>query len=177
MRKAVSAIVSLLMIASAPALAVDYIQPFVPNAEMVGEGRLRVFMLDVYDAQLYAPKGDLNNEEPLALRLSYLRDIPGKKIADRSLDEMRDQDRWSAEQLEAWHEKMLNVFPDVKKGDELTGVLTKNNQTVFLMGGQEIARIEDSNFGTAFFNIWLSEKTGAPTLRKKLLGQLAEAQR
>ena len=174
MRKVVLTI-ALCLLGTMPAFAADYIDRYVPAAEIVGEGRLRVFMLDVYDAELYAPNGEFASGEPLALRLSYLRSIPGKKIADRSLDEIKDQERWDDGKLEAWHQEMLELFPDVEEGDVLTGVLTKSGETLFFKDGEKIATVEDPEFGTAFFNIWLSEGTNSPTLRKKLLGKLAEA--
>lgn len=153
------------------ASAADYIQAYVPSAKPVGEGRLTVFFWDVYDATLYAPEGDLETDEPFALRLAYLREIPGKKIADRSIEEIRDQGMADEVKLATWHEQMRNIFPDVEEGVTLTGV-SDDGTAHFYFNGKKIGSIKDDEFTTAFFDIWLSKNTSAPSLRKKLLGAL-----
>lgn len=153
-----------------PVQARDAIGANVPNAETVGQGRLRVFFLDVYDATLYAPNGHLNEDKPFAIELSYLRSISGKKIAERSAEEIRNQGFGDEVKLAAWYEQMRNIFPDVVEGDIITGVYTKSGETVFYRQDQEIGRIKDVEFSHHFFNIWLSENTSSPDLRRKLLG-------
>lgn len=153
------------------ASAADFITKYVPDARIVGEGRLRVFMLDVYDATLLAPKGKLQSGKPLALQLVYLREISGKKIADRSRDEIKDLGLTDDAKLALWHAEMLRIFPDVQENTNLTGILTSSGSAVFYMDGKNIGEIKDPGFGKAFFDIWLSPKTSAPKLRQKLLGQ------
>ena len=153
-----------------PAYAFDYIRQYVPRAQKVGQGRLTYLLWDVYDATLYAPGGAWQKDQPFALQLSYLRDITGKKIADRSVEEMRNQALADEVQLATWHAQMSNIFPDVGEGISLTGVYTKDGVTVFYRDNNEIGRIEDPEFSRAFFGIWLNEATSAPDLRRKLLG-------
>ena len=43
---------------------------------------------------------------------------------------------------------------------------------VFYKDNTEIGRIKDPAFSVAFFNIWLGDKTSAPELRRKLLGEV-----
>ena len=150
----------------------DSFQSYVPEAQKVGEGRLTYLFWDVYDAELYAPKGSLSLDKPFALKLSYLRPIPGKKIADRSIEEMRAQGVEDEIKLATWHEQMNRIFPDVDQGVDLTGVYTSKGETVFYQGSTVIGKIKDKEFSRAFFDIWLSEQTSAPDLRKKLLGQV-----
>jgi len=52
-----------------------------------GSGSYRWFGLRVYDATLWA--GNDPTQPPLALRLTYQRDIRGSDIAEASVDEMR----------------------------------------------------------------------------------------
>jgi hypothetical protein len=106
----------------------------------------------------------------LALKLSYLRTLRGRKIADRSIEEMRGIGITDEVKLAAWHTQMRNIFPDVQDGVSLTGVWTASGESIFFKNGQEIGRIKDPDFGKAFFDIWLSDKTSAPRLRQKLLG-------
>ena len=157
-----------------PVYANDYIKPHVPNLSEVGEGRLTYLFWDVYDAELLAPNGEWKAEGPYALRLSYLRNIEGEKIADRSIEEMRDQGNKNEVQLAGWHTQMNKIFPDVQDGTTLSGICTKQQETIFFEDGKEIGRIKDPEFTRAFFNIWLSEKTSAPDLREKLLRQASD---
>ena len=110
--------------------------------------------------------------QPFALKLSYLREIEGKKIADRSIEEMRDQGIQDEVKLATWHSQMRNIFPDVDAGINLTGISTDKGEAVFYKDNLEIGRISDPQFSKAFFDIWLNEQTSAPDLRRKLLGAL-----
>jgi hypothetical protein len=171
MRKIIALGLIFMTLLSTPLLAAaDYITAYIPEARAIGQGRLSVFMFDVYDATLYTSDGKWQEGQPLALELKYLREIEGYKIADRSAEEMRNQGLEDEVEIAAWHAQMRKIFPNVQEGVTLTGVLTSENHTVFIKNGQEIGRIKDPNFGRAFFNIWLNEKTSAPKLRKKLLG-------
>lgn len=172
MHKVVRTACALAVLGISPATAAEFIQQHVPSAKIVGEGRLSVMFWDVYDAELLAPEGKWEQTSPFALKLSYLRDIKGKKIADRSAQEMRDQGFDDEVKLAAWHAQMRNIFPDVYEGITLTGVYTKSGETVFYKNEKKIGQIQDPEFGKLFFDIWLSEETNAPGLRQKLLGSL-----
>lgn len=143
----------------------------VPNAAEVGTGRLTYMMWDVYDATLYAPEGVYSPTRPFALELAYLRDIPGEKIVNRAVDELRGQGQHDDQTLQQWKEWMQQAFPDVADGDQITGVHDGDGVTVFYFNGQKTSRINDADFTRAFFAIWLSEDTNAPDLRQKILGQ------
>jgi hypothetical protein len=169
MRKPFSLFVIFLLSAS-PVIADDVAQKYIPNAEKVGSGRLSFVFLDVYDATLYAPNGEWNAHTPYALSIRYFREIEGADIAKRSVEEMRKQGFSDEEKLAEWHTEMRGIFPNVKDGSELTAVLTPQKSTEFYSGGKHIGSIKEAEFGTHFFNIWLSEKTSEPELRRKLLG-------
>lgn len=148
----------------------NFITEKVPNAQVVGEGRLIVWLWKVYDATLYAPDGVWSQEKPFALRLRYLRDFTGEEISKRSLKEMRQQGYLNEVKLSRWYDQMVAVFPDVSAGDELTGVFVPNKATHFYDKTKLKGSIEDQEFGIQFFDIWLNEKTSEPKLRKKLMG-------
>ena len=142
----------------------------VPEATSVGTGRLTYLFWDVYDATLYAPKGEWSREKPFALTLHYLRHLDGHAIADRSVQEMRQQGFDDEVRLATWHTQMQDIFPDVQDGTKLTGIFVPGGATEFYLGDQHIGAIHDPMFGQWFFNIWLSEYTSEPQLRRKLLG-------
>ena len=163
---------ALALLGITPSYALDHIRAFVPAAEKVGEGRLTYMLWDVYDASLYAPQGNWDPRQPFALQLSYLRELDGKKIADRSVEEMRAQGITDEIKLATWHAQMRKIFPDVDMGVSLTGVYTEQGTAIFYRNDVEIGRINDPQFSKAFFDIWLNQKTSAPDLRRKLLGSL-----
>lgn len=147
----------------------SYIASDVPDARMVGEGRMTYLTMDIYDAMLYAPEGKLSHERPFALSLTYLRSLRGVRIADRTVEEMRQQGFHDELTLAAWHNTLQDMFPDVGNGTTLTGVLKEDGTTVFYRDGTEIGHISDTRFGPKFFSIWLSPDTSEPGLRRQLL--------
>jgi hypothetical protein len=170
MHKAILTLCALIMLGITPVYAMSHILNHIPNAKIVGEGRLTYLFMDVYDAALYAPEGSLDRAKPFALQLSYLREVSGQTIADRSLEEISDQGLFDETQLATWHTQMKNIFPDVDEGMALTGVHLESGETIFYLNLAEIGRITDPEFSKAFFGIWLNEKTNVPNLRRKLLG-------
>jgi len=145
------------------------VQSIIPTAKLVGEGRLSYLVWNIYDAELYAPEGTWKDNQPFALKLTYLMDIEGKKIANRSAVEIREQGTANEVQLATWHSQMCKIFPNIVKGETITGIYTKDAQTIFYKNDEEIGRIIDPQFSKAFFGIWLNENTNAPDLRHKLL--------
>lgn len=155
---------------SSPVLAQAEGTRLLADAQQVGKGRLTYFLWDVYDATLTAPAGEWQSDQPFALTLHYLRALDGHDIADRSVEEMRKLGFDDEVKLAAWHSQMLDIFPDVAEGSELTGLYSPEAPTVFFKDNQEIGSIHDPEFGIWFFNIWLSENTSEPELRAQLLG-------
>jgi hypothetical protein len=96
--------------------------------------------------------------------------LEGKKIAQRSIDEMKKQGDLSADDSDKWLSLMNSIFPDVSEGDVITGIATKDGTSVFYVNGEKADEIEDKVFTQRFFDIWLSDKTSEPKFRKKLLG-------
>jgi hypothetical protein len=58
---------------------------------LLGESRLSVLFWDIYDAGLYVTDGIYDPNKPFALALSYLRPFSGSDIAERSIEEIRNQ--------------------------------------------------------------------------------------
>jgi len=155
---------------AAPAISADVILKSIPNAQIVGEGTLTVAFWDIYDATLYAPSGIFNQRQPFALSMRYKKEIEGADIAKRSVEEMRDQEFADESVLARWQTQMVSIFPDVQDGTVLSAVFFPGKKTVFYRGNEKIGTIADADFTRQFSNIWLSEKTSEPELRKQLLG-------
>jgi hypothetical protein len=146
-----------------------YVQNYMPNAQKVGEATHSFLFFDLYRATLYAPNKIYNQQSPLALSLLYLKEFEGEKIADMSVKQLRHIGVDDEAQLNKWHKLMVDIFPNVRKGDKITGIKLSNGQSHFYMNGNFIGKITDPEFSQQFFAIWLSENTSAPDVRKNLL--------
>lgn len=150
-----------------------------PQARRVGQGRLRYFGLHIYDAELWAGAGLGGStaqdyaREPLALVLTYARSLVGRKIAERSLEEMRRIGPIRAEQGSAWLAYMNEAFPDVRDGERLTGLQQPGEGAHFFFNGTPRPSLRDPEFARLFFGIWLAPATSQPRLRESLLGLVA----
>jgi hypothetical protein len=145
------------------------------DARLAGEGELRWFGLRVYSAQLWAgPQGlrpERSASQPFALQLSYAIGLEGNAIAERSLQEIERMGFGDAARRDRWFADMKRLFPDVARGDRLTGVNEPGRGARFFHNDRPIGAVDDPDFATAFFAIWLDERTVAPSLRDALLRQ------
>lgn len=146
----------------------------IAGARLSGQGSLKVFGFHIYDARLYVgPDGlgsDLGGDRPYALDLRYARAIKGRAIVKRTRQEMERIGAGTAEQRRRWEQQLLGLFPDVARGDHLTGVYRPGRGTVFLRNGRPIGEVAGAEFARAFFGIWLHPDSAAPDMRAALLG-------
>lgn len=152
------------------------LQQVLPQAQLVGKGRLTFWGFQVYDARLWAnpgfrPQGFAS--DALALELSYLRSFDSQAVAERSISEMRRSATVSDEQAGQWTSAMARVLPDVKKGDRVMGVHRPGVGASFWMNGKALGEIRDAEFARRFFGIWLAPTTSEPGLRTALLAGAA----
>jgi hypothetical protein len=144
------------------------------GGQRLGSTRLRVFGFSVYDVTLWVEPGfvaESFERHPLALTLSYLRDLKGQAIAERSLVEMARGAPISPAQSQAWLAAMQASFPDVRSGDRLTGLHTPTRGADFWLNGQARPGVADPEFSRLFFGIWLSSSTSEPEMRRALLSR------
>jgi hypothetical protein len=145
-----------------------------PGAQLQGEGQVRFLGLPVYDARLWAAAPvppDTWADRALALELRYARTLYGRKIAERSIEEMRRQAEIPDAQAGRWLDAMTRLFPDVGDGDRLAGVQRPGVSAQFFLNGAPRGELRDALFTRLFFGIWLSPQTSEPGLRERLLGQ------
>ena len=136
-----------------------------PGLRRWGSGDFRRYGFLVYHATLWA--GEDPSVPPLALRLEYRRSIAGSAIVEASIAEMRRLGAAEAD-LQRWGSAMAGVFPDVRNGDQLTGI-HRADAALFMFNGSPQGEIADPEFARRFFAIWLDPQTSAPALRAALL--------
>ncbi len=143
-----------------------------PGAQRVGASRMRFFGFDIYDAALWVTPGFRASryaQHALALELTYLRSLSGNAIAERSIQEMRRAADIPAPQEQRWLTAMREAFPDVNKGDRITGMHQPGVGARFWFNSQLRGAVADTEFSRLFFGIWLAETTSEPALRSALL--------
>lgn len=166
-------------IGSAAALSTPWVghtnplQPHLNAPRLVGQGKFSYWGFDVYVASLWSDasvlRADQWHTQRLALELNYLRDFEGKAIAKRSIDEMQQQSPLPPERARAWASTLEALFPDVRKGQRLTGIYVPGNSAHFLFNDKPLGSIADAELAQRFFAIWLAPNTSAPALRQQLL--------
>ena len=91
------------------------IDRFVPDAALVGEARFKVLLFPVYDASLYAPKGDYRKSGPLALELNYLFDVEKERIVNQTVKTFERRKLGSDADVAKWRKIMGEHFSDVQR--------------------------------------------------------------
>lgn len=143
-----------------------------PIAEMqkVGHAKLEVLFWDIYQSSLYSPNGKFEpNTYPMALQIQYLRDIKADDLIKRTAKEW-DKLGIAKQTYQAWVPKITEIWPDIKKGDELMLVVDEGKNSQFYFNQKPIGTLEDKEFGPNFLAIWLDENASFPKLRKQLIG-------
>jgi hypothetical protein len=142
-----------------------------PNLKVQGGGELTFFGISVYDGYYWSPTRGWTQDGPYALDLHYHRALDGAKIAERSVSEIAKLGYGTREQRARWGDEMRRMFPDVRRGDRLTGVNLPGGVVRYFHNGKSIGEIADPGFAQAFFGIWLDPKTSEAGFRQLLLGE------
>lgn len=144
-----------------------------PDARLSGEGVLRWLGLKVYTAQLWTGaagvRTDQPTSQPLALELRYATSLKGEVIAERSVQEIEKLGLGDAPRRSRWLGDLKRLMPNIATDDRLTGILEPGRGVAFFHNDKPIGRVDDAEFASAFFLIWLDERTTAPSLRASLL--------
>ncbi len=140
--------------------------------KLVGEGVMSVLFWDVYLARFYTTSGSYQAEiSPLALEFNYMMDIEANDLIEETINQWREIGL-DVHPLEGkWSEQLATIWPDVNDGDQLLFRVDEQLNSRFYYNQKFVGSIESSEFSQRFAAIWLSEKTTAPKVRKKLLGK------
>ena len=141
-----------------------------PGLRPQGGGEMTFFGLSIYDGWYWSGAHAWATNGIYALDLHYHRSLDGASIAERSITEIEGIGVGNAAQRQRWGESMRRLFPNVRKGDRITGVHLPPGIARFYFNGQPIGEIDDPEFTRAFFGIWLDPRTSRPAFRKQLLG-------
>ncbi len=139
----------------------------------VGHSTLKWGFWDIYDAHLRTPTGIYQASDrtvsDMALLIDYRRTISKKRLLSAT------NEQWlhlgvSREDRMRWIHELGRIWKGVKKGDRLVFVLTETGGR-FYFGNDFLGKTDDLQMAISFIDIWLSENTAYPRLRRELLGQ------
>lgn len=148
----------------------DFIGYHVETPKLVGQGEYQRLFWKIYLARLYARDGIYKPDHAFALQLEYQRDLKADDIVEMSIGLIEDQGVSDLNKLAHWQTQLAAIIPDIRKGDQLTGIQL-NEKSFFYLDDKPIGEITDAELSQYFFDIWLGENTTAPELRKTLIGQ------
>jgi len=135
----------------------------------VGEARMEYLFWVVYDATLYTRSGSYKQgAHPVKFTLTYLRDFAAKDIVKATKEQWQHLGKSGLSAKYA--NKLLALWPDIKKGESLSLQTSPSGQATFYHNDKKLGEISDSQFANQFLAIWLSPNTSEPALRKQLLG-------
>lgn len=161
--------------AAAAVLVAPALPPLVhdaaPGLTMQGGGEMTFFGLSIYNGYYWSAERGFSLDRPFALDLQYQRRFDGRRIAERSVDEIEKLGFGTVAERKHWGDEMARIFPNVAKGDRLTGLYVPPGPVRYFHNGKPIGEIADPGFARAFFGIWLDPRTSRADLRKKLLGE------
>lgn len=147
----------------------------IDNLQLVGSAKLKVLFWDVYQSHLYSASGhyqpELTNKQryPLALQITYLRDIDADDLLKRTAKEWQGLGLTETE-YQAWLVQLAAIWPDIRKNDQLLFAIDAKGQHQFYYNGQAIGQVEQDAFAEQFLAIWLAENASHPKLRQQLIG-------
>ena len=140
--------------------------------KMVGSGEMRWLMFNLYEATLYSQDGRYQPRRfPVALTLTYAREISREALVDATREEWRRLALASAQQQERWLPRLAAIWPDVRAGDRLTLYVDEQGRSRFMLGANPIGEIAEPAFAHAFLAIWLDRRSRDPALGRRLRGE------
>ena len=136
----------------------------------VGTADMSLLWFDIYSAKLFSIDGTYRaNQFPLILDIKYHRDIDAIDLITATIEQWQHLGL-TEENIELYRQQLVNAWPDVKEGDRLTFRVNAPDDAAFLLNDTPYYQVSNTQFPEAFLDIWLSEKTSHPELRKQLIG-------
>ena len=139
------------------------------SPKLIGEGKLKVLMWEVYDLRLFTDGTPFSWNNKFMLEFDYSRELKKESVIDASLKEFKLQPDVTDKDIKAWEVYLEQVIQPVQKGNKATVQWVPEGQIIFHYEGSKPITIENDKFARSFLNIWLGEKTSRPKLRNQLL--------
>lgn len=141
------------------------------NAVRLGSASFRWLGVTIYDATLYTQSSkSFSWSQPLALELIYKTGVSGKKLAGSAVIEISRLEGKPADHQQ-FMSKLRSCFRDVKRGDRYIAVSPSQNRVDLSLNGRRTCSVTHPGARERFLGIWLSPKSRAPRLSRRLRGE------
>ena len=144
-----------------------------PTAQLkeVGQGKMSYLFWDIYLLKLYTATGAYEGAiKSTALEFNYLRDIEALDLVDETENQWRKLKLDVHPEELTWLNQLKDYWPDIKEGDQLIFYINEIGHAEFYYNEKYTGTVASIEFSDRFKQIWLSEETTAPKVRRKLLG-------
>ena len=158
------------IIASATALAC--LNAPIPDTELkpVGQVAYKKAVFHLYDISLCSSDKTFDWDNPFAITLDYKRKFSSELIVKATMVEMSRLSGREKDEFEPLRPIVDKCFPNVTKGDQITGVSLSEDKAKFYYNGKQSCEVEWAGFREDFFGIWLADESRAPRKSKVLRG-------
>lgn len=153
---------------------VDASETLPGNLVAVGRGELTWLGFSIYQASLWTTTGQyqtIEKSSPIALTIHYEKNISSEALSERTIEEWEGLGIFDKQTRKYWGQQLKDIWPDVKPGDQITTLVTRNKKTSFYYNNKLISQVDDPQLGNALLSIWLHPDTSEPELRAKLIGK------
>ena len=140
-----------------------------PGLHRLGTARHTVFGFHVFDATLWVAGPRWSATEAHALDVEASRSIPPSRLVGSVIDEMRDMKVADDRQRSMWKQNLERIIPTLSRGDQLVILCLPDRQTVIFHNGRNVGTVDDPNFGSALFRVWLDPMASRQDVRSALL--------
>ena len=145
----------------------------IENTQFVelGKATFSILFWDLYKSKLSTTTGKypiVKKEEKLIYEIHYLANISNEDLVERTVEQWQHLNV-PKDQYQGYLADLKRIWPDIKKGDRLS-LLLSSEKSLFYFNDTFIGDINSPEFGQLFLDIWLSENTSQPSLRRDLIG-------
>ena len=142
-----------------------------PTVQLVGNGVLTVFFMDIYKLSLFSVNGRYSSKDDFILEFEYFKPISKNTIVDASITELSKFDSVTPKQKKYWRQILNKGIVDMSAGETAAVSFLKTGKIVFYQPGRDSVSFNAPEFKKYFASIWLGKETSRPKLRNELLGQ------
>ncbi len=149
------------------------------SLQLNGHGIRTKYFFKVYDGGLYLlpngqsdPQRIIQADEPMAIRMHWLRDVPANKLIDGWNSGFSHSTNGNQATFQDKIDRFNSIFEKGASKNDVHEIvyMPKSGLTIF-KNGSLAEQIEGKDFKEAVFGIWLGEETEVPDVREKMLGQ------
>lgn len=129
--------------------------------------------INLYDISLcnnQSPKSNYRDiwNEQFALIIHYNKNISKQRLVEASIEQIKKHNQISESEAQNIVTKLSEIFPEVKKNDEISALYFKGMVTLE-HNQKRIGIISGKTFAKQFMNIWLEPKNEFQKMRFDLL--------